>query len=120
MSIYQFLFGFVLAPLQLVPGVGSADGMSLREVVWSFAGGWQCFLQTGGPAVGCSDGQPTFFLLWAYTALNFFFNTLGLIVTKVRTRLLFLPSRARSLSRILPGRGRLKRQSSAATDSRTD
>jgi hypothetical protein len=35
-SIYQFLFGFVLMPLQLLPHVGSDSGMSLVEIGESF------------------------------------------------------------------------------------
>jgi hypothetical protein len=38
-SIYQFLFGFVLMPLQLLPGVGSDTGMTLPEIGRSFARG---------------------------------------------------------------------------------
>ena len=78
-SIYQFLFGFVLAPLQLIPGIATAQGMTVSETIWSFIGGWQCFQRMA--IVGCA-GKPTFFLLWAYTSCNFFFNTLGLVITK--------------------------------------
>ena len=37
-SIYQFLFGFVLAPLQLFPGIGTATGQSMADITHSFTG----------------------------------------------------------------------------------
>lgn len=77
-SIWQMLLGFCLAPVQIFPGVGSADGQSWEEIFSSFGSGWQCFL--ADPSIGCSARHT--FLLFAYVLINFFFNTLGLYLTK--------------------------------------
>ena len=44
-SIFQFGFGLLLAPLQHLPGVGSAQGIGMRQVAADFADGWRCFLE---------------------------------------------------------------------------
>lgn len=44
-SIFQFGFGLLLAPLLTVPGVGSARGASMAQVREAFGAGWRCFLQ---------------------------------------------------------------------------
>eukprot|EP00614_Pseudopedinella_elastica_P010419 CAMPEP_0172606456 /NCGR_PEP_ID=MMETSP1068-20121228/26656_1 /TAXON_ID=35684 /ORGANISM="Pseudopedinella elastica, Strain CCMP716" /LENGTH=352 /DNA_ID=CAMNT_0013409155 /DNA_START=330 /DNA_END=1388 /DNA_ORIENTATION=+ len=79
-SIYQFLFGFLLAPLQLLPGISSRQGMTMSEIGSSFTSGWRCFLEIEG---ACPEGTSgTFWLMWGYCAVNFVFNTLGLFLTK--------------------------------------
>mmetsp|Transcript_82036 Transcript_82036/g.163889 ORF Transcript_82036/g.163889 Transcript_82036/m.163889 type:complete len:498 (+) Transcript_82036:230-1723(+) len=79
-SIYQFLFGFLLMPLQLVPGVASAQGLTAGQTVSSFRGGWACYLERSGACPSTSAG--TFWLLPAYVFVNYLFNTLGLFLTK--------------------------------------
>ena len=89
------LFGFVLGPLQLLPGVGSDGGRSWAEICDSFVRGLRCFLQYdddeadggaaalavgGGPGGSCGPAHAG--LLCGYVALNFVFNTLGLYLTK--------------------------------------
>lgn len=78
-SIYQFLFGFVLAPLLMVPGVVSPTGSTLSEIVESFVGGWNCFLGTSDV---CGRSSVPFWLMVGYCGINFAFNTLGLSLTK--------------------------------------
>mmetsp|Transcript_15431 Transcript_15431/g.26891 ORF Transcript_15431/g.26891 Transcript_15431/m.26891 type:complete len:222 (-) Transcript_15431:340-1005(-) len=78
-SIYQMLFGFVLMPLLLFPGLGSADGQSTEEIIQNFLGGFRCFAETEDS--GC-QGHFTFLLMWLYVGINFCFNTLGLWLTK--------------------------------------
>jgi len=78
-SIYQLLFGFVLAPLQVIPGVGTAHGISFQEIWDAFIGGFGCFAQL--EHTGCAE-RHTFLLLWAYVGVNFCFNTTGLWLTK--------------------------------------
>eukprot|EP00965_Chrysotila_dentata_P044999 1494767-Pleurochrysis_carterae.AAC.2 len=79
-SIWQMLFGFVLAPLQMLPGVGNADGVSWGTIISSFADGARCFVEADADGVCAS--RHTFLLLCSYVAVNFFFNTLGLWLTK--------------------------------------
>ena len=62
-SIYQLLFGFVLMPLQMLPGVGTAGGMSPREIGDAFASGWDCCLQAAHS--GCAP-RHTSALLFSY------------------------------------------------------
>ena len=78
-SVYQLLFGFVLAPLQLIPGVGTAHGMSLGAIVRAFEGGWACLAESEGS--GCA-GLHTAAQLFGYVGINFLFNTTGLWLTK--------------------------------------
>jgi hypothetical protein len=78
-SVYQFLLAFALAPLQVIPGVGSVDGLSLAAIWESFVGGWACFGET--EASGCA-GRHTCALLFLYVFVNFLFNTIGLWLTK--------------------------------------
>jgi hypothetical protein len=44
-SIFQLGFGFLLAPLQALPGVGSAHGQNPQEMAVAFAEGWRCWRQ---------------------------------------------------------------------------
>ena len=78
-SIYQFLFGFVLAPLQLLPGMSSARGVPARQMLDGMASGWACFIERD--ATGCAE-RHTMLLLFAYVGVNFVFNTTGLWLTK--------------------------------------
>ena len=78
-SIYQFLFGFVLAPLQLLPGMSSAHGVPASQMLDGMASGWACFVERD--ATGCAERQTTL-LLFAYVGVNFVFNTTGLWLTK--------------------------------------
>lgn len=78
-SVYQMLFGFILAPLLTLPGLGSAHGIPPGEIMTNFESGFRCFAELEDS--GCS-GRYTFLLLWLYVAVNFCFNTLGLWLTK--------------------------------------
>ena len=77
-SIYQLLWGFVLGVLQLIPGVGSSDGVSLSEINHSFWSGLLCYFQWDEE---CSS-KYTFSLLSGYCVINFVFNVLGLYLVK--------------------------------------
>ena len=51
-SIWQMLIGFALAPMQVLPGVGSADGQSWESIVQSFRdGSIRCFQDRGRPMI---------------------------------------------------------------------
>jgi len=56
-SIFQLLFGLGLAPLQVLPGIGSAHGIPLSSIPSSFLHSWLCFLQT--PSSGCATQHPS-------------------------------------------------------------
>jgi hypothetical protein len=111
-SIFQFAFGLLLAPLLTVPGVGSARGASMAQVQMAFGAGWRCFLESDAACahrcVWVMDGagwerkqdladllnhvrhrafphhiaRHTFALLTGYCALNIVYNTAGLYVAK--------------------------------------
>jgi len=91
-SIWQMLFGFVLAPLQIFPGVGSASGRSWTHICADFWRGWLCFCASfkhasGEGAAGDMDATPSCgahnaLLLIGYVGVNFLFNTTGLYLTK--------------------------------------
>ena len=78
-SCYQFLFGFVLAPLQAVPGVSTAAGQSPAAIAAAFRGGYECFRAR---AADCPPREGTTWLLLGYCAVNFVLNTTGLVLTK--------------------------------------
>lgn len=77
-SIYQLAIGFLLAPLQFLPGVSTDDGLTLHETLSSFNDGFQCFI---GNKIECNE-RNTFLLCVGYCIVNFFFNTLGLFLVK--------------------------------------
>lgn len=79
-SIYQLFFGFILAPLQMIPGIGSKNGISMHEIIESFKGGWECCFSFNGEDQ-CA-GKHTFLLIVGYCFINFAFNTTGLFMTK--------------------------------------
>jgi len=99
-SIWQMLFGFVLAPLQVFPGVGSPHGSSWSQICAAFVRGWRCFSVSlayswagasaasavGGTAATDDDvstcGPQNAWLLIGYVGVNFLFNTTGLYLTK--------------------------------------
>ena len=78
-SCYQFLFGFVLAPLQSLPGVSTAAGQTPAAIVAAFHGGYECFLAR---ATDCPPREGTAWLLLGYCAVSFVLNTTGLLLTK--------------------------------------
>ena len=78
-SCYQFLFGFVLAPLQSLPGVSTAAGQTPADIVAAFHGGYECFLAR---SADCPPREGTTWLLLGYCAVNFVLNTTGLVLTK--------------------------------------
>jgi len=77
-SVYQLLWGFVLGVLQMLPGIGSAEGSSLSEIFDSFCSGVACFIHYNNE---CSS-KHTFWLLTGYCVLNFILNILGLYLVK--------------------------------------
>lgn len=80
-SIYQLLFGLSLAPLQALPGIGSAHGVPLSSILPSFHRSWQCFLQA--PSSSCvGQHPPPSLLLLGFCLINLVFNTAGLYVSK--------------------------------------
>lgn len=80
-SVFQLLFGLGLAPLQALPGIGSAHGVPISSIPSSFRRSWQCFLQT--PTSGCADQHPSpSLLLLGFCGINLTFNTAGLFVSK--------------------------------------
>ncbi len=104
-SIWQCLFGFALAPLQVFPGVGSADGKTWDDICDAFVRGWHCFSKsfaysylqqqqqaaaaTALAAPSDDDGDDSAMcgpqhalLLIGYVGVNFLFNTTGLYLTK--------------------------------------
>lgn len=70
-SIYQLLFGFILGPLQTIPGIGSKNGTSLSQIILDFKSGYD----------ELSYFVPLLLLLM-YCFVNFVFNTAGLFMVK--------------------------------------
>ena len=77
-AIYQLFIGFLMFPLQLLPGMGSANGMSISTIISDFYNGFICFLQLNNY---CNNNY-TFYLLISYCIINFSFNTAGLYLVK--------------------------------------
>lgn len=71
-SIYQLAIGFLLAPLQCLPGFGGPHGVPLSEQPALFAQGLRLWLSS----------RTAFLLLVGYVAVNFLFNYIGLYLTK--------------------------------------
>jgi len=76
-SIFQLLIGFLLAPLQALPGFGT-PGTGFPNVPYQLKEGVWCFLEL---SKDCRN-RNTMVLLPGYVAINFVFNTLGLYITK--------------------------------------
>jgi drug/metabolite transporter (DMT)-like permease len=89
-SIYQLLVGFLFAPLQVIPGFGTAKGVPLEQIPVDFMKGLWCYLQMPPPDATLKDDgyseacaeQHCFLLLSGYVLINFIFNALGLYLTK--------------------------------------
>lgn len=77
-SIYQLLIGFLVAPIQFIPGMGSESGMSLQGILESFYSGFMCYLEYSSACMH----RHTFLLCTAYCCINFMFNTMGLFLVK--------------------------------------
>lgn len=77
-SIFQLFFGFLLAPLQLIPGIGPEGCNSFADILTFFSDGWKCCFEIDGM---CS-GKYTLALIMGYVFINFCFNTTGLYMTK--------------------------------------
>lgn len=75
-SIYQLLWGFLFAPLQLIPGIGVME--SWEDIFTNFYSGFLCFIQWDSECA--SHGA--FLLLTGYCVVNFVFNTSGLYLVK--------------------------------------
>jgi drug/metabolite transporter (DMT)-like permease len=89
-SVYQLLVGFLFAPLQVIPGFGTAKGVPLSQIPVDFMKGMWCYLQMTPPEASAKDleyseacaEQHCFFLLSGYVLVNFIFNALGLYITQ--------------------------------------
>ena len=88
-SIYQFILSFAFVPL--LPYIGASKPLS--ELPYQFYKGLLCFAGEDG-----CGGKGTMWLLLGYTALNFLFNAIGLMLTKHGSAVL----RAISYALILP------------------
>mmetsp|Transcript_34430 Transcript_34430/g.83280 ORF Transcript_34430/g.83280 Transcript_34430/m.83280 type:complete len:521 (+) Transcript_34430:136-1698(+) len=76
-SVFQFFIGFLLAPMQNLPGFGRPDADKI-DVYGQMNEGISCWLER----VPKCRNRSTFILLPGYVAINFIFNTLGLYITK--------------------------------------
>eukprot|EP00605_Chrysophyceae_sp_TOSAG23-4_P000468 GSChrysophyteH1.ASY1.ANO1.526.1 assembled CDS len=77
-SIYQLGWGFLLLPLQTIPGLGSNDGLTMRQSLQSLQNGWRCFCHEDHT---CAENK-AMWLLTAYIIVNFAFNLMGLYLVK--------------------------------------
>lgn len=68
-----------MIPFVSIPGVATPEGMTVPAAFANLEDGSKCFLEL--PHSGC-HGRHTFLLLAGYCALNFVYNTLGLVLTK--------------------------------------
>ena len=73
-SIFQLIFGFFFAPFQSIPGVATADGVSLNFVLRNFIDETYFFF--------ADPLSPKTLLLVSYVLANFVLNTTGLFVVK--------------------------------------
>ena len=74
-SLYQFMIGFLLAPV-----LSSINGDSVSDTYQSFQKGFQCFIGSSGKDT-CRNME-AFYYLSGYVTVNFIFNTLGLYLVK--------------------------------------
>lgn len=77
-STYQLLLGFLMAPFQMIPGIGSENGFSFHQIIDNFGSGVDCFLERSET---CKRNSAFLFLI-GYCIVNFSFNTLGLFLVK--------------------------------------
>jgi len=77
-SIFQLLVGFVLAPLQNLPGFGTSAYGDAPDIWTQLRRGKDCWLEISKQC----EAKSTFWLLPGYVGINFVFNTLGLYLTK--------------------------------------
>jgi hypothetical protein len=73
------IIGLLMIPFVSIPGVATPEGMTVPAAFANLEDGSKCFLEL--PHSGC-HGRHTFLLLAGYCALNFVYNTLGLVLTK--------------------------------------
>lgn len=77
-SVYQCIIGFMVMPLQMIPGFGSENGMTIKQSMDGMKMGWECFtLQSER----CQENQAST-LLWTYCLVNFLYNLAGLYLVK--------------------------------------
>mmetsp|Transcript_7454 Transcript_7454/g.11140 ORF Transcript_7454/g.11140 Transcript_7454/m.11140 type:complete len:454 (+) Transcript_7454:35-1396(+) len=72
-SIYQFFFGFLFAPIETIPGIATRKGVPFSYLVTDFMQRSIDFLH----------GSRNALFLLSYVAANFTLNTTGLFVTKL-------------------------------------
>mmetsp|Transcript_18752 Transcript_18752/g.26396 ORF Transcript_18752/g.26396 Transcript_18752/m.26396 type:complete len:359 (-) Transcript_18752:84-1160(-) len=77
-SIFQLLVGFILAPLQNLPGFGTSAYGDAPDIWTQLRRGKDCWLEISKEC----EARSTFWLLPGYVGINFVFNTLGLYLTK--------------------------------------
>jgi len=84
-SVYQFLISFLFMPVLGLPGFG---GIAFDEIPKSLWEGLRCYAGYNTFATdNCTDLRP---LLWlsSYSFVNFFYNVIGLFLTKVGSAVL--------------------------------
>lgn len=80
-SLYQFAFGFLMVPLQFLPGMGSDEGMNASQIGQEFYRGILCFVEVDDR---CRDNHAFLFLV-GFCIVNFAFNTAGLYLVKLHS-----------------------------------
>mmetsp|Transcript_44015 Transcript_44015/g.71630 ORF Transcript_44015/g.71630 Transcript_44015/m.71630 type:complete len:468 (+) Transcript_44015:218-1621(+) len=88
-SSIQFVWGFVFAPLQAIPGISGPVAMPLSDIPSNLKNGFMCFLgHNSAPDDDCSSGN--FQIVFSYVLVNFVFNALLLLITKHGSALLLV------------------------------
>lgn len=77
-SVYQCIIGFLVMPLQMIPGFGSENGMTIEQSAKGMMMGWECFTQQ---STRCQENRASL-LLWTYCLVNFLYNLAGLYLVK--------------------------------------
>lgn len=77
-SVYQCIIGFLVMPLQMIPGFGSENGMTIEQSLNGMKMGWECFMQQSDR---CQENRASL-LLWTYCIVNFLYNLAGLYLVK--------------------------------------
>lgn len=109
----------MLAPLQMLPGMGGPSGQTAQQIATNFRDGFRCTFDVTAPGKNCGFGRAGKLIL-IYCIVNFTFNTLGLFLTKRASAVLnsisyalVLPLTAFAFS--LPQLGNFREPTSAAT-----
>ena len=79
----QVVVSFALAPLQAVPGFGTAEGIPQHQIWSDLWNGMVCTAGTPVAGTGAECTSNTAFLLAGYTLINFTYNVLGLVLVRL-------------------------------------